>query len=168
MPFTPPSPPGQPNAIDVAQLVNKFKNLAGALLKATTQLQPNLPELNADINALDIVAVVDAVKKIAYPFLGPCACPSTVTCGVTACTTDGPCVTAYGPASKCVKTCVGGSNAGDTCKDDAHGHCPSGTCGNTCSGGSNPGAACTSDANCTGGGHCTGGYCRDRCGRCTP
>jgi hypothetical protein len=33
-------------------------------VKAITQLQPNVPELNADVNALDIAATVDAVKGL--------------------------------------------------------------------------------------------------------
>jgi len=54
--FNPPATTGQPDALDVAAVVNKLKNLPGALVKAITQLQPNVPELNADVNALDIVA----------------------------------------------------------------------------------------------------------------
>jgi hypothetical protein len=142
VPFNPPSTTTQPDVTDVAQLVNKFKNLAGALSKATTQLQPNLVELNADINALDVVAVVDAVKQKAYGFSGPCPCPSTVPCGSTACSTATPCVTAFGAGALCVKTCSGGDNAGEPCINDTHGHCPGGTCGS--------------------------GFCRDACGRCTP
>ena len=122
-------------------MVNKFKNVAGAPVKSIAQLQPNLPELNADINALDIVAVVDAVKEFAYAFGGPCACPSAVTCGSTACSTATPCVTAFGAGSLCVKMCSGGANDSDPCINNTH--CPGGaTCGN--------------------------GFCRDRCGRCTP
>jgi len=141
-PFNPPATSTQPNSVDIAQLVNKFKNVAGAPVKAIAQLQPNLPELNADINALDIVAVVDAVKEFAYAFGGPCACPSAVTCGSTACTSATPCVTAFGAGSLCVKTCSGGANDGDPCINNTH--CPGvgGSCGN--------------------------GFCRDRCGRCKP
>jgi len=153
LPFQAPSPAplSQPNVTDIAQLVNKFKNIGG-LLKAVTQIQPNLPELNADINSLDIVAVVDAVKQSAYPFSGPCPCPSTVTCGPAvgsvACANATPCVTAFGAGALCVKTCIGpGPLAGDPCIDTTR-HCASsGTCG---TGGATP------------------GYCRDRCGRCSP
>jgi len=141
-PFNPPSTSTQPDVTDVAQLVNKFKSLPGALAKAIAQLQPNLPELNGDINALDILAVVDAVKQKAYPFGGPCPCLSTVTCGSTPCTSPTPCVAAFGAEATCVKTCAGGDNDGDPCINDTHGHCPGGTCGT--------------------------GFCRDRCGRCSP
>ena len=158
-PFNPPSTTTQPDVTDVAQLVNKFKNLPGALVKAITQLQPNLPELNADINALDILAVVDALKQKAYAFSGPCPCPSLMTCGSlappagTPCATDTMCIAlpaanGGGPGALCVKTCVGGTNDGVPCINDTHGHCPDGgVCGN---GGPTP------------------GFCRDRCGRCTP
>ncbi len=148
--FNPPSTSTQPNATDIAQLVNAFKHLSGAPVKAIAQLQPNLPELNADISALDIAATVDAFKGRAYPYSGPCPRPSTVTCGSagppvvgTACADPTICVTTYGNASTCVRTCVGGTNAGDPCVNNTH--CPGtppGTCGN--------------------------GFCRDRCGRCTP
>ena len=40
-----------------------------------TQFQPNLPELNADVNALNIVAVVDAFMELDYVFNGPCPIP---------------------------------------------------------------------------------------------
>jgi len=143
-PFNPPATSTQPDVTDIAQLVNKFKNVAGAPVKAIAQLQPNLPELNADINALDIVAVVDTVRQFAYSFSGPCRCPSAVTCGPAAgsvaCATPNVCVTAFGAGATCVKTCVGGANAGDPCINNSH--CPGGACEN--------------------------GFCRDRCGRCTP
>jgi len=142
LPFNPPSTTGQPDVTDVAQLVNKFKNLLGAPVKARSQLQPNLPELNADINALDIVAVVDAVKQRAYAFSGPCPCPSTVTCASLACSSTKPCVTAFGAGATCVKTCSGpGSLADEPCINNSH---------------------------CTGSGTCGSGFCRDRCGRCSP
>jgi len=142
VPFVPPNATGQPDVTDVAQLVNRFKNVAGAPVKAVSQLQPNLPELNADINALDIVAVVDAVKQRAYSFSGPCPCPSTVTCGSTACSSPTICASTYGPGAVCVKTCTGpGLLAGDPCINDSH---------------------------CVGSGTCAAGFCRDRCGRCTP
>ncbi len=158
MDYNPPSATNQPNAIDVAQVVNKFKNIAGAPIHAQAQLQPNLPELNASVNALDIVAVVDSVKGFAYTFSGPCPCPSLVTCGGT-CT---------GCAGMCVKTCAGGDNAGGPCINDNH--CPGGgVCGTPgiCNGGSRNGLACGAPANCPGGG-CNVGYCRDACGRCKP
>jgi len=151
LPFQGPSPAplSQPNVTDIAQLVNKFN--IGGLLKAVTQLQPNLLELNADINSLDIVAVVDAVKQAAYAYSGPCTCPSTVKCGPAAgsvaCANATICIANFGNAATCVKTCVGGANDGDPCIDFSR-HCPGGTsCGNA---GATP------------------GYCRDRCGRCTP
>lgn len=142
----PPASLSQPNAIDVAQLVNKIKNVPGALSKARAQLQTNLPELNADVNTLDLVAVVDALKFVAYAFPGPCSCPSTVPCGPAlgsvACP-SGPaaCVSAFGTGAMCVKTCTGGANDGEPCVTAAH---------------------------CPGDGVCENPFCRDACGRCTP
>jgi len=142
-PFNPPSTTTQPDAIDIAEVLNHFFGVPGALKKAAVQLQPNLPELNADVSALDIVAVTDAVSQHAYAFSGPCACPSAVTCGSMACTSPSVCVTAFGAGAMCVKTCSGGTNAGDPCINNSH--CPP-----------------------TGVGICGAGFCRDRCGRCTP
>jgi hypothetical protein len=144
--FNPPDPSTQPDAIDVTQLVNKFKNVPGSPSKPIAQLQPNLPEFNADINALDIVAIVDAVKGFAYSFAGPCPCPSLVTCGpgagslacpggVGTCTGSG--LPGLGPGGTCVKTC---SDTGEPCINNTH--CPGGSCGNPA--------------------------CRDACGRCSP
>jgi hypothetical protein len=152
--FNPPDPSTQPDALDIAQLVNKFKNVPGAPIKPIAQLQPNLPELNGDINALDIVAVVDAVKGLAYPFGGPCPCPSLMICGLTPCATPAVCValpaaSGGGPGAMCVKKCQApATNAGEPCLNASH--CPGGGVGSCGAGGANP------------------GFCRDKCGRCTP
>jgi hypothetical protein len=160
--------PGQPNAIDIASSVNKFKNLGGAPPKIIAQIQPNFPDPNGDLGALDIAAVVDNVKNLAYPFSGPCACPSTVPCGVTACPGTPSCVTLYGAGATCVKTCTSGPKIGLPCNNAQN-------CG-SCVGGGNAGLPCdlfpfpTSD--CPGGtcdvGVCGAAFCRDRCGRCSP
>jgi hypothetical protein len=147
--LNPGGPLTQPNAIDLTGVVNKFKNVVGAPVKCRAQLQPNVPDLNADINALDIVAVVDAIKGLAYPFAGPCPCPSRMACRNTPCATNGTCtalsaLNGGGSGAMCLKTCVGGAHAGQPCSGMPH--CPGGTaCG---AGGANP------------------GFCRDKCGRC--
>jgi hypothetical protein len=142
-PFNPPGTGQQPDAGDVTALVNKFRGVPGSRSKAVTQFQPNVPELNTDVNGLDIVDIVGAFKGFAYPFSGPCPCPSVATCGAlacpggaTVCTSSG--LPGLGTGSMCVKTCTGGANAGDPCINNTH--CPGGTCGS--------------------------GFCRDRCGRC--
>ena len=132
--FNPPATTTQPDTLDVVAVVNKLKFVLGAPVKAISQLQPNLPELNADVSALDIVAAVDGVRQLKYGSSGPCVCPSAVTCG-------GACGTGCPAPNMCVKTCTGGTNAGDPCINN--GHCP-------------------------GGGTCGTPLCRDRCGRCIP
>ncbi len=134
-PYNPPSSNTQPDGIDVSQIVAKFKSLPGAPKKAEVQVQPNLPGLNSDIDAIDIVIVVDNFKGYAYSFSGPCVCPSTVTCNLTPCANPTPC-----GDGTCVKTCIDGTYAGLPCINNSH--CPGGSCG--------------------------AGFCRDRCGRCTP
>ncbi len=120
--FNPPSPTTQPDGLDVSAMVNKFKNLVGAASKIQTQLQPNLVELNADLNALDISLCVDAFKGMAYPFLGPCPCPSAIICNSTPCTSAAQC-----SGGTCVKTCNGGLNDTYPCINNMH--CPGGACG---------------------------------------
>ncbi len=142
---TPPDAVGQPNGIDVAQIVDAFWK-EGPLRKVHAKITPNLPEENLDIGADDIGRVVNAAKGFAYPLTesGPCPCPSTVTCLATPCGCDaGPPCPACG-GGQCVKTCTGGLNDGLPCRDNdpIHNHCPGGTCGS--------------------------GFCRDKCGRCTP
>ncbi len=134
-PYNPPSTSTQPDGLDVSQIVAKFKNLPGAPKKADVQAQPNLPGLNSDIDAIDIVIVVDNFKGFAYSFSGPCVCPSTVTCNVTPCSSPTPCGN-----GTCVKACNGGTYADLPCINNNH--CPGGSCGV--------------------------GFCRDRCGRCSP
>ena len=120
--FNPPSTTTQPDALDLTALVNKFKDVVGSESKVITQLQPNALDPNADINALDIVASVDAVKGLAYPFSGPCPCPSLVTCNAASCTGNADC-----NGGLCVKTCLGGANGGEPCNNNTH--CPGGVCG---------------------------------------
>jgi len=121
VPYRPGSLPdtNQPNANDIAALVNKFKSLAGSPEHYRSQVQPNLPELNGSISALDISTVVDGVKGFRYAFSGPCACPSTQACGLSC----------AGCLGLCVRTCVGGDNDGEPCINSAN-HCPG---GGTCS-----------------------------------
>lgn len=120
--YNPPSTTSQPDGNDVVAVVNKFKNLPGAPSKSAAQVQPNLPELNLGVGGLEINAVVDAFKGFAYPYSGPCACPSSVTCNATPCANAAVC-----SGGLCVKTCTGGVNLNQPCITDAH--CPSSTCG---------------------------------------
>ncbi len=122
-PFNPPSISTQPDGLDVAALVAKFKGLPGSLSKAQTQLQPNLPDLNADVSALDIVACVEGFKGLAYSQSGPCPCPSLEICNSRPCTSAAQC-----GGDTCVRICEGGGgNDGMPCISDTH--CPGGSCG---------------------------------------
>ncbi len=167
-PFQPPSGTPQPEGVDVAALVNKFKSLPGAPSKPVAQLQPNLVDLNADRDALDIATTVDAFKGFAYPYSGPCPCPSPVACSAIPCDSNGDCSSVIGPGALCRRTCSSGANVGLDCASDKH-------C-NYCIGGSFDGlpcdppmlSACPGGA-CSGDGVCElAGVCRDACGRCTP
>ncbi|MCH7840156.1 MAG: thrombospondin type 3 repeat-containing protein, partial [Planctomycetes bacterium] len=90
---------GQPNFTDIGKVVEKFKGIPfdpgpppdGAPITVRALLRSNLPPVDGKINFTDIGKVVDAFKSIAYDEIGPCACPSVVTCESTPCPTQGPC-----------------------------------------------------------------------------
>ncbi len=121
-PFNPPSASTQPDGLDVTAMVSKFKNAPGSPSKVVAQLQPNAPDPNTDVSALDILVCVDAFKGFAYPYSGPCPCPSTVPCNVTPCANASVC-----DGGTCVKTCTGGDYDAQPCVNNTH--CPNGTCG---------------------------------------
>lgn len=74
-PFQPPSENPQPDGLDIVALVNKFKGLAGAPIKASAKLSGATLNLVNNVNGLDISAGIDAFKGLAYPFQGVVACP---------------------------------------------------------------------------------------------
>jgi hypothetical protein len=163
--YNPPDLSKQPDAIDIAKIVDSFKGLSTGLPKCISKITPNLPEHNLNVDAGDISQVVDQAKGFAYrnpPYDGPCPCPSAVPCGV-AC--NAPACTAN-PRNTCVTTCTGGPNNGEPCLNGRH-------CGNTCPGPSRPGLPCKDNADflgetCTIVGVCGNPSCRDACGRCKP
>jgi hypothetical protein len=170
-PFQSLGPPlTQPNALDVTALVAKFRNLAGAVSKAVAQVQPNFPDPNSDINAIDIVTVVDNVRGFGYTYSGPCICPSTVPCNTTACAGASACTGLYGAGATCIKTCTSG-RTGQPCNNNLNcGYCVGGPATGTGA----AGIPCDANSDC-GSNNCavgvcptgaTPGFCRDRCGRC--
>ncbi len=173
--FNPPLTTTQPDVTDVTQLVDKSKKVPGASSNAITLIQPNLPELNGDVSVSDIVQGVDAFKQFAYPFSGPCPCPSQAQCDYLNCTQAARCATSsahgLGAGALCVKTCQGGKNAGEPCNNSSQ--CLGSPCGvlraKACSGGANDGNVCVVAGDCPGGScgvDVSVGFCRDRCGRC--
>jgi len=61
---------GNVNAIDVVLIVDKFKELPGAISTEVADIHPCVP--NGIINALDVVIEVDAVKEVPYFCSIPC------------------------------------------------------------------------------------------------
>jgi hypothetical protein len=170
-PFQGAPPLTQPNAIDVTNAVNKFRNLAGSPPKVVSQVQPNFPDPNADINAIDIVTVVDNQRGFGYTYSGPCVCPSSVPCNTTACAGASACTGLYGAGATCIKTCSSGPRTGQPCNNNLN----CGACiGGPATGNGAAGIPCDANADCASGncglGVCptgaTPGFCRDRCGRC--
>jgi hypothetical protein len=64
---------GQPNFVDISALVEKFRDVSGAIGKTLGDLEPNVP--NQRVNFGDISAAVNAFRGLGYLFSGPSACP---------------------------------------------------------------------------------------------
>jgi hypothetical protein len=58
---------------DIAAVVDKFRDLPGAPIKARTDVAPDRPDWKIDFT--DIPAVVDAFRVLPYPYGGPVGCP---------------------------------------------------------------------------------------------
>lgn len=71
------APPGPPNGIvdigDVVGVLNKFKNLVGAMRKARADVEPAL--VDRLIQIPDVTRVLDAFVAKPYPFPAPPLCP---------------------------------------------------------------------------------------------
>lgn len=108
-PWYVPQGPPQPDFNDISAIVAKFLANPDTPTKAMAQLQPNVvfPSRPTDFN--DIAASVAAFLGVPYPLAidasGPCACPSTVACGVTVCTQDAQCGDGYCIGGFCTDAC---------------------------------------------------------------
>ena len=78
----------------------------GTYSKPQMQLQANVPNPRANVNVLDIANAVDAVKNKAYPFSGPCACPSAQPCSPANSAGRTPIVRHRGSASAALVSCL--------------------------------------------------------------
>lgn len=58
----------QVNVLDISKIVDKVKDLPGALSKVQTQLEPQNLNPAANVNVLDIATAVDSLKSKPYPF----------------------------------------------------------------------------------------------------
>jgi len=85
----------QPDFGDISGAVDKFLATPGAPIKAAVEVQPNRINMNNLVNFSTIAAHVDAFLGTPYEnegfVSGPCTCPSSVTCGATACFSDVQC-----------------------------------------------------------------------------
>jgi hypothetical protein len=95
----------QPDFNDIAAVVQKFVADPAAPIKAQAQLQPNTPIPSRPVDFKDIAAAVAAFVGDAYPYIGPCTCPSSVGCGVIACGTDLECGDGYCLDGFCTDAC---------------------------------------------------------------
>jgi len=74
-PFARSDRPAQPDALDIAELMDVYRGLADALLRPKAQLWGTPPDPARDINFIDIQLAVDAYRSTAYPFAVPAICP---------------------------------------------------------------------------------------------
>jgi len=99
----------QPDFKDISAYVAKFLADPTAPTKAVAQLQPNVVKPIEPINFKDISADVDAFLGVPYAAMqfvtGPCACPSTVTCGATLCNSDLDCAAGLCIEGGCTDEC---------------------------------------------------------------
>jgi len=72
----------QPNINDAVVVIDRVKQLPTSFLKPLVHLWSlgNGLDIHSDVTVLDITSVVDALKGRAYPFFGPCDCPSPARC----------------------------------------------------------------------------------------
>ncbi len=71
-PFNPPDPRTQPDFLDVAGIVDSFRDALGSPELSRADLEPADP--NQSVNFSDISSAVDAFKGSMYPFPTPCPC----------------------------------------------------------------------------------------------
>ena len=58
---------------DVTAILDKFKNLPGAVAKARADIEPALPDQR--INITDVTYCLDGFLGLPYPFPAPGECP---------------------------------------------------------------------------------------------
>jgi hypothetical protein len=74
-PYNPPSQTTQPDLGDISGLVNKFRSVPDAPIKARAAISGEIPDLSVDVGFDHISACVDAFRGKPYPQAGPLPCP---------------------------------------------------------------------------------------------
>lgn len=74
-PFARSDQAAQPDAADLADIVDAFRGQVDAAPKALTQLRGAIPNPAADVNFLDVDLAVDAVMGRPFPYPVPPSCP---------------------------------------------------------------------------------------------
>lgn len=99
----------QPDFTDISSAVEKFLATPTAPVKSLAQIVPNYPFPSRPIDFSGISAIVDAYLGQSYSaesgIVGPCSCPSAVTCGATPCTSDTLCGSGYCLEGFCTDAC---------------------------------------------------------------
>ena len=74
-PTFPATSSAQPDFSDISTLVDKFRGLSDAAVKARAMLQPSQPDPSIKVGFGSIGQAVDAFLGKPYPFEGPGVCP---------------------------------------------------------------------------------------------
>ncbi len=74
-PFARSDQASQPDAVDLAEIIDAFKGVIDATPKALTQLRGATPNPSAAVNFIDVRLAADAVRGMPYPYPVPPACP---------------------------------------------------------------------------------------------
>lgn len=99
----------QPDFRDIRAVVAKFLGESNAPDKVSTQLRPNVVFPGHEVDFKDISAEVSAFLGVAYAddvaIVGPCTCPSLVTCGATPCSANSHCQGRLCVNGSCMDAC---------------------------------------------------------------
>lgn len=95
----------QPDFTDISMIQAKFLADPSAPIKASAQQHPNRPRPQLPIDFGDVADAVASFQGTAYYYSGPCTCPSSVTCGAAACSSDSECGTGYCIGGYCTDAC---------------------------------------------------------------
>ncbi len=108
-PFFGPQATVQPDFKDIRAVVAKFLGSPDAPEKVSTQLRPNVVFPGHEVDFRDISAEVSAFLGVAYAddvtIVGPCTCPSLVTCGATTCSANSDCPGRLCVDGSCMDAC---------------------------------------------------------------
>lgn len=72
----------QPDVLDLSAVLDRVRLQSFSMLKPMAQLwsQRGQIDIDAELSVLEISTVIDAIRRMTYPNLGACECPTTTPC----------------------------------------------------------------------------------------